>query len=374
MGKKVSSCLWITPLLVALGCATFEPPAIDPADCGRAQLAPAPLWTASTIWSRDGSRLMLIDPRTRSLLAYSRRGQLAESVELDPMSSLDYATPIRLQHVPSGYVIGDRSRLVWLDPELNLMRVETLSDLGDGIVEGQLSDFALSQDRLHAYVDLRTGDEVWQRGFARFAGPAASVQWLVELPIEPNGEFSEYYHYDRRPYIAEDRGKIYLLRFTAPPTLHRLEKRRLRKIFMLDAEPELEAMALHSWQGSLYLVLRGPAAAASEPGLEAPELSPDSDVGLAQLKALMLLKAGYRWWLLRIDPKSGRTMSRIELPSNAQRLQIVPGEPSWGLIEESVAPNMDEENSTTTLLLLPSSWLTGRRMPQDVVLACDRQD
>lgn len=370
MRRRFRGMLWVVCLPVVLGCATFVPPAIDPADCGRVELEPSPLWTASTIWSADGSRLMLIDPRTRSLLAYSRDGQLAERHELDPLSSLDYETPIRLQSVASGYVIGDRARLVYLDPELELIRVETLKEQACDIAEGQLSDFVLSQDRLLAYADLQTGEDSWQRGFVSFSSPTEHTQWLHELPIEPDGEFNHYYHYDKRPYIADDCGKSYLLRFTESPTVYRFENRKLRKIFSFDCGPGVEAMALHAWQGSLYLLLRGPAEDVAEADHEAPELEEGNDMPRAQLDALMVLKAGYRWWLVRVDPSSGRMANRFELPSTAPRLQLVPGEPSWGLIEESLAPNMDEEKGKTTLLLLPSAWLDGRGRPPEVALAC----
>lgn len=55
----------------------------------------------------------------------------------------------------------------------------------------------------------------------------------------------------------------------------------------------------------------------------------------------------------QIHPRSGRRLLRVVLPSEAQRLHLVPGRGFWTAIEESEAPNLGQAGDRTSFLFLP---------------------
>jgi hypothetical protein len=355
----VSSLLLALPaLVVLLGCSALRQRGSSDA-CLRSVLDPAPVWTAGASWDLSQNLLLLLDPGSRALIAFSLDGTPRESLELDRLADLDYSVPLRFEALDDGYVLGDPSQILWLDRSLGLVRRRSpFKELQRaGVHEGRLNDFVAAANALLAYADFATGDDGWRRGLIRIDLAEGSLEPLFELSLE-DPEFAAYYHYDLRPYIVNLGRHAFFLRFSDPPQLLRIRGSRLERVAEL-ADPELQPVSLHPWEDRLFILsipkqhspLARPATLGS--GGEEP-----SRVSLRMASA-----AQPRLWLLQeIDPASGELLGRYRLPTDAQRLRLVPGRARWAMIEETFSPNVDDEEGgeATYLKFLPASWFRPR--------------
>lgn len=358
--------------LLLVGCSALPEAGTEPAPCQRVALEPSPLWTAAATWNHGADRLLLVDPGSASLLVYRLSGELERRVKLDGFSKLEYSTPLRLEMTKLGYLLGDTSNLLWFDETLNLVEHRRpFEALGSqGVQEGRLSDFAEAGGALFAYADFEGQDEKWQRGFVRLALKRPGFQLLHGMPVERGGEFTSYFHYDRRPYVVHLGKEAYVLRLTTPATISRATRRGLERLHTSRLGEDFTATALHAWNGTLYLLYRVRDEVpedASEP--EAPKLL--SKEARAILEAMERQGAGaHHWELQAIDPRSGRPLARYRLPATAERLRLIPGPHAWALLEEGLAPNLDAAKGGTLLTRLPSHWFRARSGDQPVDLVC----
>jgi hypothetical protein len=65
------------------------------------------------------------------------------------------------------------------------------------------------------------------------------------------------------------------------------------------------------------------------------------------------------WDLLRLDPRTGGTLHALRLPTTAHHLTVAPGEHHWALFEKGAVVAIGHQ-STPTVLLVPTSWITGK--------------
>lgn len=345
MGWRAAAA--VAALLVA-ACASTGPPAARSSPCLRTELEPTPLWTAAAVWSADGEELLLVDPGSHRLLRFSAAGRLVDQVELAERLELDYSVPLRLQVLPNGYLLSGRHRLVWLDRSLAVTRVtRPADDLAPGAPEEVLlSDVEAVGGDLVAFADYeRTADE-WGRGFVRLKRRGA-LQPLLELPLDDD-ELTEYYHYDRRPFLARIKGTVYALRLRQPAQLLRLRRGRLAKVADLELADGYRAQSLHAAGGRLFLLAERLEPRAEEG--EKPSAPALRSAGPADAAALLELSRAEvmrrRQWLVQeVDPKSGRLLGRYPLPTASMRLRLLPGPRHWALLEERLAPSLGEQGA-----------------------------
>jgi hypothetical protein len=353
------------------GCASTPPP--SPVPCSRVALEPAPPWTASAAWNAEEDELVLVDPGSRGLAAYGRDGKRRREISLGGVE-LDYGQPMRFERAEDGYVLIGKRQVLRLDEDLALKgRQRPFAPLeAQGVIDdGSLNDAVLHAGALYGYADFIDAKENpqsdpkatgrWRRGFVRLDAADGELEMLHELPLEgSDGEYAAYYLYDRRPYVARSGGKVYVLRFTDPWTVHRVTHRGLHQIASGDAGDAARARALQAWNGKLY-VLTSRAVADEEEGKAADEhATPAKPAGgqrasLEMLQVLPVMALGRRQWTLHeIEPRGGAER-RLTLPTLAERIRLVPGRSFWTAIEESTSPNLGGERDSTTFLFLPAA-------------------
>ncbi len=318
------------------------------------------------VWNEQREELVLLDPASHGFAVYDLEGRRLREIALDPALGLDFSVPMRLEHRGEGYELLSRTRIVELDAALAARAsVEPFAPLvAQGFSDGSLGDGILLREVFYGYADAVDSRVVppddpkatgtWRRGFARLDPRRAKLDFLLELPLEAGGEYTAYYYYDRRPYVAELGGKVYALRFTKPWALDRVTGRELHRVLSAEASEE-EPTALYAWNRRLY-VLTSRTAATAEPAAAQPELQvQDEGLRATLLEARAVAAFGSRVWsLYEIDLRRGEIGRRLELPSAAERLRLVVGDELWLGIEESAAPNVGEKAIGTTLLQLPA--------------------
>jgi len=367
--------------LIALtlgACASLPPP---PSQCQRVELDPAPPWTASVTWAPGEEELVLVDPGSGELAAYGRDGRRRHSAEIATTAGVDMSHPLRFERDGSGFALVDRHQVLYLDRDLVLEEtLEPATALEASEISGiSLNDAVLHRGRLFGYADFIEKDPdpndnpeaegTWHRGFVRLDPKRGELEPLFELPIEGDGEYASYYIYDKRPYVTELRGSrsggIYVLRFTEPWSLHRVAGDELRPLASGSSDAEEKARGLFAWRGRLYVLTRGTETVESEeePTRPIPQVT-DEHTRTVLLQAMEALELGRHVWALQeIDPRTGERLRRLELPTSAARLTLVPGGNLWAAIEETAAPNLGEGEgegegeggSRTTLVLWPAS-------------------
>jgi len=153
-------------------------------------------------------------------------------------------------------------------------------------------------------------------------------------------------------------------------SISRATRKGLEPLHTAGLGEDSTATALYAWNETLYLLLRvrDEAPAPSGEMVESELISGDRQ---AMLEAMQREGRGaHHWELHSIDPRSGRLLVRYRLPAMAERLRLIPGPHSWGLLEEGTAPNMKNEGHKTILTLLPARWFSSRGDGQAVELTC----
>jgi hypothetical protein len=337
-------------------------------------LEPPPPWTASAAWNPGETEMLLIDPGTRSLATYGRDGSRRREILLDGVAEIDYSVPVRLERVAGGYLLIDKTQVLSFDDHLSLRRrSRPFAGLEErGILDGSFNDALEAGGELVGYADfvdrnLQPEDDAkaegtWRRGFVRLDPAAAEIDFLYELPLEGDDEYAAYYLYDRRPYVSELDGKVYVLRFTDPWTVHRVKRGTLRQVAAGSADGG-EARALHAWNGRLYVLTGRIVPEEGEEDDEPTEPVLQSSAGArvqAELLQAMPSAASRRrqWVLHEIDPSSS-PRRQVELPTSAERLRLVPGRTFWTAVEETTVPNLGQERGTSFLFLPATEIVDG---------------
>lgn len=352
---------------LSVGCSSTQ--LVSSHSCSRVTLDPAPPWTASAAWNADEGEIVLVDPGSRGLATYDLEGHRLRSTTLAAESDLSFAEPMRFERERDGYVLIGKTQVLRLDDDLNIhQRQEPFARLvGHGLVEGSFNDVVMHRGRFFGYADYvepsesvggdGASESTWRRGFVRLDPERRDLKLIHELEIEAaDDEFASYYLYDRRPYVAELDGKIYVLRFTEPWSLSRVTRRGLRQIASGEAGGD-RAHAVQVWNDHLYVVTSHLVPTDNvEPKVTAARLQTVGQQTRAELKAAIpAMATGERRWLLHeIDRKTGHRRL-MRLPTSAQRLRLVPGHDHWTAIEESSAPNLGTESDGTSFLFLPAS-------------------
>lgn len=354
-----SLALLLSPVLV-LGCSGGRLPQAEPAPRS-VVLEEPPIWNAAVAWDLGEERLLVLDPGGHRLLSYSRAGRRVGALDLDPLAELDYSRPVRLVATDEGYLLGGGKKLLYLTAALDGGRAVDLWQrlAADDIEDGLLNDFVPAGDGLIGFADFKRRGEEWRRGFVRIDLERPRLESVLELPLE-EPEFSRYYFYDRRPYVARLGRRTLALRYTEPAAIHRFRARGLEHRFDAGAAG-LEAVSIHAWNDVLYLLLASRSQAAEAAGLVEAGLPPD--VVAAQVRALGGEEgepASRRWVLLALDPDTGRRLGEIPLPTTAERVHLVPGNRDWALVGES-RPTPERPESRLSLLLIAARDLPGRR-------------
>jgi hypothetical protein len=100
-----------------------------------------------------------------------------------------------------------------------------------------------------------------------------------------------------------------------------------------EIERSFMVSGIYGWEGRLYLLIRRP-----RRGVEAST-----------------------WSLTRIDPETGATSGRIDLPTTAPHVTLIPGPESWAVLEKGRVQGFGQQD-IPSLLLIPSSAFRNERV------------
>ncbi len=375
MTSTVAARLVVMAMTLAGGwaCSAVKAPGPSPVPCSRVMLEPPPPWTASAAWNPDETEMLLIDPGSRSLATYGRDGTRQREILLEDVAEIDYSVPVRLERAATGYVLIDKTQLLSFDDGLSLRhRSQPFASFeGEGIADGSFNDVLQVGGALVGYADFvdreqRPADDpkaegTWRRGFVRLDPAARRFDFLYELSVADD-EYAAYYLYDRRPYVSELDGDVYLLRFTEPWAVYRAKRKSLRQVASGTGVTG-SARALYSWNGRLYVLTSEEVETDDEqavPSTAARLQQVTDERARVELKqALPAFGFGKRRWVLHeIDPRSS-ARRQIELPTSAERLRLVPGRTFWTAVEETTVPNLGQERGTSFLFLPASEVVSG---------------
>jgi hypothetical protein len=65
------------------------------------------------------------------------------------------------------------------------------------------------------------------------------------------------------------------------------------------------------------------------------------------------------WKLIRLDPKSGRTLGEFLLPTRANHVLVIPGQESWAIVEKGPVRSLAQQD-VNGILFIPTSLINGR--------------
>jgi hypothetical protein len=323
--------------------------------CSRTGFSPSqgPIWTGSGTW--NGSDLVLVDPVGRSLLSYSKSGQVKVRSAGPLSKSWSDLYPLRIAALrgssgnPVGMVVQtEANRFFVLDSQYTFQgNVDALSRTApDRSTIEKIYNWALAGRDVVAFADVRTPvgqGERWSTGVVRFpldseAKPAGFL-FQADLGYPPDVPSRKFYRLGYS-YIASlgetaymvlmNEDGVHLYKSGRQGKLEKLDDGMgtlfSTKVPMLPAYVEkgdfVEVMreveratmpaGLYGWKGALYLLSRRPQGGSTQ------------------------------WLLSRLDSQ-GQVIGTVEIPSRANHLFAVPGADEWAFVEKGPAMGLQEQ-------------------------------
>ncbi len=330
------------------------PPRSPAASCVHVALDPRPEHAMDAAWRPDGRELVVPDPPGGSLWRYDLTGKLLGRETRPSRSGLGWTNPVAISTLPSGFLLMDVHRPVWLDAGLQPLRTIDPHALRM-TPAGRLDTFwswSVAGDMLYAISDIRLADDKWQ-----FAFVAASLRDLTrfrvlrEIPLSDRQEI-DFYPWRHRQVAVVD-GAAFFLAMTAPPRI------------LVDGDPRrwLRAVSADMTRPALPLS-QGLRNLATKFALYEKSAGPVGIYGFDHRLYLLTrhpaATAGTVWTLQQIDPRTDRLERIFTLPTTANHLVLAPGPLAWAVIEEGPVGEGAEQD-VHHLLLIPTSQLTSAR-------------
>jgi hypothetical protein len=323
-------------------------------------LEESPRWISSAAWIEDSSRLLVVDPHRNALLSYDPQGH---STRL-PALHLNGAEvlPATVARTEDGFLLESvEGRFLGLDGQFRAVREHApawKSAAGEHL--GSLYQWTVADDKLVGFGTLTRPDRSFERGFirvpVRLGGKAEMLKAFANEDfyllsgysfLASLGDEAYFVLMDKRPAIYRAvPGNQRVEKLNAFPDEYRIRPDFLTRMTGSKSAPahyaELETFTtpagLYAQDGLLYLLTR----------------RPDG-------------KAKTAWWLYQIDPKKDVILGRVQLPTSAAHLTVVPGEASWFVFERGpVVPNPSRvqkiAQEISSLVVIPSSAIRSLSM------------
>jgi tetratricopeptide (TPR) repeat protein len=321
----------------------------------RVVLHPQPAWLSSAIWLRD-SDLLLADSLRRQLLRYREDGVLEEVVpSVIPKGEGGY---IRVQSSPSGRVVAEDafghlgSNLTGSGRQVEFKLVGRRT--AAGTLMSVFQWILVSEREALAVANILRSDGVWTSAIVRL--PVAGDRFEVIHPIGLQEPSSDLYRVGI-PALAGVGGVSYFLAMEEDPiglyevrpgalprrlTAFRSPTRELRQ--ELARRMSLERTA------DLFRLLEAESLPAGIFG----------HGGRLYLLARTVDKrlSTYVWSLSQLDPRDGRVLHAVTLPTMAPHLTASPGNRRWAFFEKGAVEGPGRQ-PVPSMLLVPTELLTG---------------
>jgi hypothetical protein len=316
-----------------------------------------PLWVHSGAWDQDGV-LLLADVMRGKLLRYSRTGNLMGIVGTDEEVALRH--PTALQPVSSGNLVRDGGgRFVLLDRKHTKVREWDLFVTGRQGTLRSIFQWSLIGESMLAFGDVLQADGAWKSAFVRIPlGTPEKFEILnLQAPSDPNRGF----YLLGNPFLATLGDTGYVLMLDKPFVIYEVPSRealdRLKRVplSLLDRFPAFAPSPIPGAADARALPVRY----AALEKLYVPAGLYARGEHLYLLVRRPLKGTGTQWLLTRIDPRRGKILGSVVLPTSANHLTLVPGADVWAFIEKGavLGPGKQEIPS---IRLLPSDWVEGR--------------
>jgi len=335
--------------LKAAATAAPVPPA---GACVRVALVPRPEHASGAAWTPDGRELVVPDPLGSGLWRYDLHGRLL-GTEIGPsQSGRGWHNPVKISTLPSGFLLSEVRRLLWLDNDLRPLRSLSFPMTPQGRLD-TLWSWSVAGDALYAISDIQTGNGKWRFGFVTTSlRDPSELRILREIPLEDRQEI-DFYPWQNQQVASVD-GVGYFLAMTASPRILAGDPPRWLRTFpaglVRPTLPVSQGLRNLATRFSLYEQSAAP-------------------VGIYSFAHRLFLltrhptaNRGTSWMLEQIDPRTDRLERRIVIPSNANFLAVAPGPLAWAIIEKGPMREAAEQD-VHHLFLIPTARLTGKDAP-----------
>ncbi len=351
-------------------------------------------WVTSGVWLGDEQTLLVVNTGTRSLeqqgqrqgsipfassplLKISSEGKVRELGRgLDfPSAAVTFELerPSQIRRHKDGYLLQENHEtanlqqareptdILRLGAKLELKNITRTGgkSLTEALELATVYDWSPVGSGFLAFGDLKDiKNDEQESGFFYFDG--APTGWVLH---RISNQANVRNHYTKNaPYIASIGETGYILFLEQSPKIVEvdLKSHELRELEFFPEEFR-----------NRPLLKRDPSVAGREQARIFYEIMERSTMaaGLLALKDhLYLLVKGAMtssfetdWWLIKIHPgDGGREVSRVQVPTSAAHLTVVPGE-HWAFLEKGEVEGTPETNApymnTETMVIVPSAWI-----------------
>lgn len=354
---------------------------LSQAKCYRATLSHMVDLATSGAVAPSGDGILLVDTQRDQILRVDAHGRvrLARPRTLFPEKGMTELKPFGLAHKIRPY--GDQYLLLYVHSEAPPFRIAEMDQdlrLGDPLAiprsPAVIHDFTpLGERGVLIFGNFFETDDPRNPVFVYYDAKSAKSIVYRERTLslaERDGETAFYFYlYLNMPFMASFGGTGYVLFFEGEQaSLGRVEAGG-KEIVSLHALPEDFRNLPHLSDDFLRLreTRDGPRQATRLLRLAEGSRMP---MGLYAWNDILYLLAKEKidslgetiWWLISLDPQTGEETGRIELPSRAAHLTVVPGDEFWTLVEKQRVQPQGARGApymrTASLIMTPSTWLT----------------
>jgi hypothetical protein len=319
--------------------------------CRHVPLAAQPAWLSSAAWA-EGTNLLLADSLRGQLLRYTVDGTLLDAAPASiPTGNAAY---VRVQSSPDGAVAEDGyGRLLWRDASAPKQEVKLVGRTGrDGTLMSLFQWGLLGNEEALAIANLLDAKGVWTSAVVRLPLVGGGYETLHRIDVEKPA--SILYRVGI-PALASAGGAGYFLALEQEAIgLYRVQARGepQRLTAFPGIEPELRGELARD-QGmkqtpDLFQLLE-------RTGLPAGLYGVNDDLFLLR-RAPKEKSPG--WALSQLDPRTGRMLRTVNLPTLAPHLTAAPGGRTWAFFEKGSVPAIGRQ-ATPSMLLVPTAWIQG---------------
>ncbi len=338
-------------------------------------------WVTSGAWGPGGD-LLLVDVLAESVVSVSRDGSIVARRVFDTATANGAAPKPSFLHVDSAgsYFLEDKrspvirianlNSLLEVESQTNLNRTSSVFENGEAVLSTTYSWQPVDEGFVGfadlEYPDIR-GPGQYKSAFVYF--DSDGLKEVIGRTMEALSDVRNHY-LRSMPYIATLNGgeDVFILKMEEVPSVVKLqldqgaiisdkelkgfpkdfrtcpklarnpEWIRARKgarqatTFYKKFETSKMAAGLYSWDGQLFLAVKD---------AMAPSGMTD-------------------WWMIELDPQTGSELGRVQLPTGAAHVTIVPGHENFAVIEKGQVEALGRFDAPympiASMMLVPSEW------------------
>jgi hypothetical protein len=352
--RVVSDSISIDPEVQVVGTGSARTPT-----CTRQPLSAKPKSIGSAVWVDSRSEILLVDPVGGAIFLYDIAGRAGATPEHLAVRGKEIETTgrndlnfILKKYGPDGILtdatLGSVQALINFQHNSNGTK--------NGL--GALYDWTISGKRLFVFGTVKQPQQAGslrplsESGFIEADigdGPWSVNNVSLRLPYEK----INYYLLGNR-YVAAIGDTAYFVQMGGRAEIWEIggNPRLIKKL--LDVPSNFARIPnLTDWTGpnAAQAVFRELSQYDVPSGLYAF----DHDL---YLLARSVVKNRFTWWLFAIDDDTGRIRGKVQLPSNAAHLAIVPSPDHWFVFERGPV-QVDGSQEISSVLVIKSDWIRG---------------